>query len=276
MKELAGKTAFITGGASGIGLGMARAFAKAGMKVMLADIEPTAMDKAVKELSAVGPQIRGTLCDVADPQSVESAAQAAFAAFGNVHVLCNNAGVYAPHRLEDVSLESWRWQIDVNLMGVVHGIKSFLPHMLGHGEEGHIVNTSSIGGLTTSLGFSPYTASKFGVLGMSEGLALQLQPHRIGVTILCPSYVRTEIVRSGRNRQQQYGKAAFDPASSESATQTEIQSRIDVGMDPAIVGEMVLQAIKENRLYQFTHPGERTRVEPRFSAILAAADSIKA
>ena len=275
MKDLAGKTAFITGGASGIGLGIGRALAKAGTKVMLADIEQTALDKAVKELSAIGPEVRGIRCDVADPQSVDSAAQATFTGFGKVHVLCNNAGVYAPHRLEEVSLENWRWQIDVNLMGVVHGIRSFLPHMLGHGEEGHIVNTASIGGMTTALGFSPYTASKFGVVGMSEGLAQQLQPHRIGVTILCPSYVRTEIVRSGRNRQQQYGKAAFEPASTEGATQTEIQGRIDLGMDPALVGEKVLRGIKENRLHLFTHPGERARLEPRFSAILAATDDVK-
>lgn len=202
MRELAGKTAFVTGGASGIGFALGRAFAEAGMKVMLADIETGALDAAVKSLHNVGPDVRGIECDVTDSASVERAAGASFGAFGNVHVICNNAGVAAGGGIEDIALDSWRWVLDVNLMGVVHGIRAFLPHMRAHGEGGHIVNTASMAGMQSGLGFSPYTASKFAVVGMSEGLAPQLAPFGIGVSVLCPGFVRTRIGESGRNRPE--------------------------------------------------------------------------
>ena len=187
MREFAGKTAFVTGGAAGIGLALGRAFARSGMKVMLADIETDALQAAVKSLQEISPDIRGTICDVADAESVERAAQASFDAFGRVHVVCNNAGVAAGGGIDHISLDNWRWVIDVNLMGVLHGIKSFLPHIRAHGEGGHIVNTASMAGMQTGLGFSPYGASKFAVVGMSEGLCHQLKPLGIGVSVLCPA-----------------------------------------------------------------------------------------
>src|ERR1700731_1209610 len=155
MQELAGKTAFVTGGASGIGLALGRAFAEAGMQVMLADIETEALAAAVKSLHNFGPDVRGGL--------------------------------------------------DVNLMGVLHGIRTFLPLIRAHGEGGHIVNTASMAGMVSGLGFSPYAASKFAVVNMSEGLAMQLAPHGIGVTVLCPGFVRTPISESARNRPERYG-----------------------------------------------------------------------
>ena len=169
MRELAGKTAFVTGGASGIGLALGRAFAQAGMKVMLADVEAAVLQAAVTSLQEFGPNVRGTRCDVADPASVDHAAKTSFEAFGNVHVICNNAGVAAGGGIDDISLDNWRWVLDVNLMGVLHGIRAFLPHIREHGEGGHIVNTASMAGMTAGLGFSPYGASKFAVVGMSEG-----------------------------------------------------------------------------------------------------------
>lgn len=175
MQEFRDKTAFITGGASGIGLAMAKAFAEAGMKLMLADIEQDALVAAIKSLAPYS--AHGVTCDVADPDSVERAAQETFATFGKVHVLCNNAGVAAGGGIDSISIDNWRWVIDVNLMGVVHGLKSFLPQMRGHGEGGHIVNTASMAGLNAGLGISPYVASKFAVVAMSEGLAVQLAPH---------------------------------------------------------------------------------------------------
>src|SRR6202171_439349 len=205
MREFAGKTAFVTGGASGIGLALGRAFAEAGMKVMLADIETEALAAALKSLHNFGPAVRSVICDVADPLSVERAAKASFGAFGNVHVVCNNAGVAAGGGIDIISLDNWRWVLDVNLMGVLHGIRSFLPHIRKHGEGGHIVNTASMAGIYSGLGFSPYVASKFAVVGMSEGLATQLRPLGIGVTVLCPGYVRTRIGESGRNRPERYG-----------------------------------------------------------------------
>ncbi len=277
MRELAGKTAFVSGGAAGIGLAMAQAFAQAGMKVMLADIEQGALSAAVAGLREISPDVSGTLCDVADASSVERAAQAAFAAFGHVHVVCNNAGVAAGGGIDQISLDNWRWVIDVNLMGVLHGVRSFLPHIRGHGEGGHFVNTASMAGMQGGLGFSPYGASKFAVVSMSEGLHLQLKPHGIGVSVLCPSYVRTGIGNSGRNRPERYGASQpLDPASPAAAMVAEIAKNLQAGLDPADVAARVLVAIRGDQLYVFTHPGMRAEVEDRFAAILAAMDAVTA
>src|SRR5882762_5856977 len=182
MRELSGRTAFITGGASGIGLELGRAFVAAGMKVMLADVETGALERAVASLREVTSDICGVACDVADADSVERAAQATFDAFGHVHVVCNNAGVAAGGGIDNISLDNWRWVIDVNLMGVVHGIRTFLPHLRAHGEGGHIVNTASMAGMINRFhGFHPYPATKFAVVGMSEGLAVEVKPFGIGV-----------------------------------------------------------------------------------------------
>jgi len=275
MRELAGKTAFVTGGASGIGLALGRAFAQAGMKVMLADIEADALAAAVKGLEHARPGVRGVICDVADPSSVEHAAKASYEAFGNVHVVCNNAGVAAGGGIDNISLDNWRWVLDVNLMGVLHGIRSFLPHIRGHGEGGHFVNTASMAGMESGLGFSPYGASKFAVVGMSEGLAAQLGPLGIGVSVLCPSFVRTRIGESGRNRPQRYGPTpSLDPNSPAAAVVAEITSRLQAGLDPAAVAERVLDAIKNDELYVFTHPNMRGQVDERFAAIQAAMDKV--
>jgi NAD(P)-dependent dehydrogenase (short-subunit alcohol dehydrogenase family) len=275
MRELAGKTAFVTGGASGIGLALGRAFAQAGMKVMLADIEADALAAAIKSLEHVRPGVRGVICDVADPSSVEHAAKASYEAFGNVHVVCNNAGVAAGGGIDNISLDNWRWVLDVNLMGVLHGIRSFLPHIRGHGEGGHFVNTASMAGMESGLGFSPYGASKFAVVGMSEGLAAQLRPLGIGVSVLCPSFVRTRIGESGRNRPQRYGPTpSLDPNSPAAAVVAEITSRLQAGLDPAAVAERVLDAIRNDELYVFTHPNMRGQVDERFAAIQAATDKV--
>ncbi len=275
MRELAGKTAFVTGGAGGIGFALCRAFAQARMKVMLADIETEALTAAVKSLENVGPDIRGVVCDVADPASVERAAKASYEAFGNVHVVCNNAGVAAGGGIDNISLDNWRWVLDVNLMGVLHGIRSFLPHMRAHGEGGHFVNTASMAGMQSGLGFSPYGASKFAVVSMSEGLAAQVRPLGIGVSVLCPSFVRTRIGESGRNRQQRYGPTpSLDPNSPAAAVVAEIASRLQAGLDPAAVAARVFDAIRNDELYVFTHPNMREEVDERFAAIQAAMDKV--
>jgi NAD(P)-dependent dehydrogenase (short-subunit alcohol dehydrogenase family) len=277
MRELKGKTAFVTGGASGIGFAMARAFAAEGMKVMLADVEQGALDQALGQLGEFGPTVRGVACDVADPDSVEHAAQAAFAAFGKVHVLCNNAGVAAGGGIDRISVDNWRWVVDVNLMGVVHGVRSFLPHIRSHGEGGHIVNTASMAGMINGMGFSPYAATKFAVVAISEGLAMQLQPLGIGVSVLCPEYVRTRIGESGRNRPERYGTAQpLDPESPAAMLVAEIARQIQAGLDPASVAVRVVNAIRANDLYIFTHPGMRQAVDGRFAAIEAAMDKVTA
>jgi NAD(P)-dependent dehydrogenase (short-subunit alcohol dehydrogenase family) len=279
MRDLAGKAAFVTGGASGIGLALGRAFAEAGMKVMLADIEANALKDAVDSLRNVGPEVHGVTCDVADSLSVELAAKASYDAFGSVHVVCNNAGVGGGRGIDNISLDSWRWVIDVNLMGVVHGIRTFLPHIRAHGEGGHIVNTASRAGMKSGMGFSAYSASKFAVVNMSEGLALQVKPLGIGVTVLCPGFVRTRISESGRNRQKRYGpsqKPAPDSVASTLAAQN--AQLVRSGLDPSDVAAQVLTAIREDELYVFTdHDASwRRELEARFAAILAALDKAAA
>jgi NAD(P)-dependent dehydrogenase (short-subunit alcohol dehydrogenase family) len=254
---------------------MARAFADEGMNVMLADVEQGALDSALGNLSRYGNHVRGVACDVADPGHVERAAQAALAAFGKVHVVCNNAGVAAGGGIDLISVDNWRWVVDVNLMGVVYGIRSFLPHIRAHGEGGHIVNTASMAGMINNMGFSPYAATKFAVVAMSEGLSTQLRPHGIGVSVLCPDFVRTRIGESGRNRPERYGQAQpLDPNSPAAALFAEIARRIEAGIDPATVAARVLNAIREDELYIFTHPNMREGVDGRFAAIQSAMDKV--
>ena len=271
MRELKGKTAFITGGASGIGLALGRAFAASGMKVMLADIEAPALDAAIDSLKATGAVVEGVRCDVSDADSVEHAAQATVDAFGHVHVLCNNAGVAGGGGIDTIALDTWRWVLDVNLMGVMHGVRSFLPHLRAHGEGGHVVNTASMAGMLRPQWLNPYAASKFAVVAISEGLAAQLKPLGIGVSVLCPGFVRTRISASARNRQDRYGPArALDPTSPAGALAAKMADLVETGADPAAIAARVLAAIREDELYVFTHPEMGPPMEERFAAISAA------
>jgi NAD(P)-dependent dehydrogenase (short-subunit alcohol dehydrogenase family) len=275
MREFVGKAAFVTGGASGIGLALGRAFAEAGCKVMLADIEKNALDAALASFSGSGREIRGIVCDVADPASVDAAAEATFSAFGKVHILCNNAGVGALGGIDHIALDNWRWVLDVNLIGVVNGVRAFLPHMREHGEGGHIVNTASIAGMFNSRravgqGFAPYPATKYAVVGMSEGLAMEVKPLGIGVSILCPGVVHTNILESARNRPQRYGPAT--PVDTTNPRYSRVAELVRAGMDPEEVARRVLAAVRDEELYIFTHPETREVVEERFRAIFAAFD----
>jgi NAD(P)-dependent dehydrogenase (short-subunit alcohol dehydrogenase family) len=223
--------------------------------------------------------VQGVVCDVADPASVDHAADTTFRAFGNVHVVCNNAGVGGGSGIDNIALDTWRWVIDVNLMGVLHGIRTFLPHLRGHGEGGHIVNTASMAGMNSGLGFSPYSASKFAVVNMSEGLAMQLAPDGIGVTVLCPGFVRTRIWQAARNRPERYGPALTpDPASMAGVFLARLAELGESGLEPSDVAAQVLTAIREDELYVFTHHSAewRTELEQRFAAILAAMDKAAA
>jgi NAD(P)-dependent dehydrogenase (short-subunit alcohol dehydrogenase family) len=273
VQDLVGKTAFVTGGASGIGFALAQTFAEAGMNVMLADIEQDALTTALERFRGFGPKVRGLICDVTDPASVDQSADKTFETFGNVHVLCNNAGVAGGSGIDDISVDTWRWVIDVNLMGVVYGIRSFLPRIRAHGEGGHIVNTASMAGLESGMGFSPYATSKFAVVAISEGLARQVNPLGIGVTVLCPGFVRTAISASARNRPERYGPApALDPMSHGGKLAAESARLQQSGLDPSDVAERTLRAIRGDELYVFTHPEMRDNVKKRFVAIEAALD----
>jgi len=271
MRELAGRTAFVTGAASGIGFALARAFAAEGMNVMLADIEAPALDAATALLSEFAPRIRSVACDVAEFASVSRAAFATAEAFGPVHVLCNNAGVAGGSGIEAISPDTWRWVVDVNLMGVVHGIAAFLPAMRAQGQGGHIVNTASMAGLQANIGFSPYAATKYAVVGMSEGLAKELAPEGIGVSVLCPGFVRTAIADSARNRPGRYGAVTPPaPGSKAALLAKHLAESAGAGLDPADVAARVLAAIRGNELYVFPHPQMRDEVDARFAAIDAA------
>ena len=211
------------------------------------------------------------MCDVADPTSVDAAAEETFSAFGKVHILCNNAGVGALGGIDHIALDNWRWVLDVNLIGVVNGVRAFLPHMQAHAEGGHIVNTASMAGMANSRqGFAPYPATKYAVVGMSEGLAMEVKPLGIGVSILCPWFVRTNILESARNRPERYGSAT--PRDTTNPLYAQFAERVRTGMDPAEVARRVLAAVRDDELYIFTHPETRQALEERFRAILAAFD----
>ena len=273
MKDLKGKTAFVTGGASGIGLGMARAFGREGMNVVLADIDKAAAKAAAQVL--VSEQIKAVpvRVDVADRAGVRAAALEAIAAFGKIHVVCNNAGVAIGGAIDNVRDSDWDWIIDVNLKGVVYGVETFVPLIKSHGEGGHIINTASLAGIISGPGSEPYSATKFAVVAMSEGWAAQLAPMGIGLSVLCPGYVRTQIASSGRGRQDRYGGHApsgFDAFSSQ------VSQAVANGLDPDIVGARVVEAIRDGDLYIFTDPRFREVVEMRFARIRAGFDAASA
>lgn len=266
MQDLRGKTAFITGGASGIGLAMAEAFGHAGMDVMLADIDAAALAEAAAALTAKQIKVASVVADVTSRDSVRAAALATIAAFGKVHLVCNNAGVGSGGEFGTVPERDWDWVVDVNQKGVVYGMEVFVPLIASHGEGGHIVNTASMAGMLTAPGMEPYCATKFAVVAMSEGWAMQLAPKNIGVSILCPGFVQTRIYESGRNRQAQYG-APTAPDMSNLAVQAVLN-----GIPPAPLAARVLEGVLANELYIFTHVEFRAVVEMRFAAIMAAFD----
>jgi len=273
MKDFRGKTAFVTGGASGIGLSMARAFGRQGMNVVLADIDANAAADAAEKLASEQIKATPVVCDVSERGKVQEAALEVIAEFGKIHVVCNNAGVGAGGPVGTVKESDWDWIIDVNLKGVVYGVETFLPLIKSHGEGGHFVNTASMAGMMSPPGMEPYSATKFAVVAMSEGWAAQLQPMGIGVSVLCPGFVRTRIFESRRNRQQKYGGSADggDLASDESGAAA--AQMIQSGIDPDIVGARVVEAVRDGELYIFTHPEYRDAVETRFAAIRAAFES---
>jgi NAD(P)-dependent dehydrogenase (short-subunit alcohol dehydrogenase family) len=269
MRDFAGKTAFVTGGASGIGLAMAQAFGTAGMKVMIADIEEGALSAAVASVKETGAEARGIVCDVADRDSVQRAADETFAAFGKVHVLCNNAGVGTGGPMDGISRGDWEWVIGVNIWGPINGIQAFLPHMKAHGEAGHIVNTSSIvawGGAAPGIG--PYTATKCAIVGLTETLAAELDGTAIGVTVVSPGATRTRIADSARNRPKRFGAQHEVPK----AALEQLAAFIRAGIDPKEVARRVMTAIRDNDLYVFTHAADREGVEERFRRVLADYD----
>jgi NAD(P)-dependent dehydrogenase (short-subunit alcohol dehydrogenase family) len=266
MEHLKGKVAFVTGAAAGIGYALAEAFGKAGMRVMLAGINERNLDAGLSKLRASGITAERVQCDVGDRASVQNAAHATIAAFGKVHVVCNNAGVGMSGAFGTIAESDWEWVIRVNLMGVVHGTEIFVPLLEQHGEGGHIVNTSSIAGLLAGPGMEPYAATKFAVVALTEGWRIQLAPRGIGVSVLCPGFVRTRIGTGHRNRPGGPRPSA-DPE-----RVAVLNQLLNAGMDPEMLAARVLEGIRNDELYIFTHPELKGAIEARFNGILDAFD----
>jgi len=266
MKDVAGKVAFITGGGSGMGLGMARAFAAAGMKVMIGDIQLEAAQKAVDELKGKGFEAACVQVDVGSMESVQAAADKTIEVFGKVHVLCNNAGVAVGGYSEACSMRNWNWVVDVNLWGVVYGLQAFVPLILAQDEGGHVISTASMAGMVGLRGAGPYNATKFAVVGMMETFAADHRRHNISASVLCPGIVATNIGDSARNRPEEYGGAVAASGKDQTA---EILAG---GLAPDIVGDLVLEAVQEDQFYIFTDPGLKHLIETRCERIIAGYD----
>lgn len=271
MKDFSGKTAFVTGGANGIGLGLCRALARRGTNLIVADIEQEQLDEAMKELSRFNVRTHAIRLDVSDSAAFDQAAAEAEAVMGNIHFLFNNAGVSlgaAP--LWQVPADGWKWIFDVNVFGAINGIRSFVPRMLAHGEAGHIVNTASIGGLQVNpqLRNGSYTMTKYALVAASEALALDLEDSQIGVSVLCPALVATTLYASSHRRPARYGgpyERREEPAG---------KARHFAGLPPDEVGQRVLAAVEQSEFFIFTHEEPREWIEARHRRLLSGFDSL--
>jgi NAD(P)-dependent dehydrogenase (short-subunit alcohol dehydrogenase family) len=265
MDTLNGKGAVVTGGASGIGLATAKVLAAKGARVVLADIEPEALEAAVVGLRADGADAHGVVCDVRSLEAVEEMADAAFAAVGKVHVVFNNAGIAVGGPVLEMTHADWRWTIDVDLWGPIHGVEAFLPRIVEQGEGGHILFTASFAGLVPNSGLGPYCVAKYGVVALAEVLWRELRQHQIGVSVLCPMRVGTNIGQSERNRQADYG----DPAA-ESLVLDQEPGNPDLAgrvIEVDGVARLTVDAIEQNRLYILPHEESRESIRRRFDRI---------
>ena len=277
MEQVEGKVAFITGGASGIGLGIAKAFTAAGMKAVLVDVRDDHIEQARDWFAEAGRSgdVHLMKLDVTDRQAYAAAADEAERVFGKVHVLCNNAGIGVSAPVSEASWADWDWAIDVNLNGVFNGVHTFLPRIRAHGEGGHIVNTASMGGILQYSRAGVYVTTKFAVVGLSEALHAELRGENIGVSAFCPGGVRTNIREWEKTRPARYPKAeapaagAAGPPGGFQMSEDVMKTLNEMSWQPEQVGEMVLQGVRDDALYIFTSPEFRPGVQERFEAILA-------
>ena len=270
MTEVAGRTAFITGGANGIGLGIARAFAGAGAKVGLVDIDAAALERAKAELSKTT-EVETAVLDMRDRAGFTRAADQIEAGLGPVSLVVNNAGVAGGAPSPKLTYELWDWGLDINLGGVVNGVQTFLSRMVERGGGGHIVNTASGAGLAASASGTLYCTAKFAVVGMSESLSAELDPLGIGVTLLCPGPVATDIISRTRELQPSVAKEMTDEQRENARARTALMSKfLQDGLKPDDVGIMVLNAVRENRLYVPTDRTMADMIQARCKALLDA------
>jgi len=255
-----GQVAYITGGASGIGFGIATAFAKQGMRIALADIEAGALDTAVAALRADGHDAAPFVVDVTDRKALADSCDAVLDHYGAVHVVCNNAGVNRAGPISELSYEDWDWVMGVNLDGVVNGVMTFVPELTRHGADAHMINTASVGGLIGMPGLSIYNTAKFGVVGLSEALRADLAADGVGISVLCPGIVRTNLNSSERNR----------PGNEDKDIQAPENDTLQQGMDPLELGEKVLEAVRAKEFFICPHPEFRDLIKHRNAAVEAA------
>jgi len=270
MQLASGQVAVVTGAASGIGFALAMEFASRGLSVVLADIELTALHEAARKVAALGAPTRSVLTDVSRSTDVDALAAATFDAFGRVDVVCNNAGVNtASTPVWALGPLDWQWVLGVNLFGVVHGIRSFVPHLIAQGT-GHVVNTASMVGLTTVPFIAPYTASKWAVVGLSESLHAELRAtgSEVGVTVLCPAYVPTRLLDAARNRPARLTTPSHAPPAVPLFDGADVEHVL-----PEDVAKKTIAAIESNRLYVTTHQSARQRVREHVDALLEAIDA---
>jgi len=270
MKTFRDRVAVVTGAASGIGRALAERFVAEGMKVVLADIEEAPLQTLARTLADGGATVLPLRVDVAQAAEIEHLADAAYAAYGAVHVLCNNAGVGGTGRTWEVPVAEWEWVLGVDLWSVIHGIRSFVPRMRDGGDEGHVVNTASVAGLVAGPGMGPYNVSKFGVVALSETLhhELAMEGSKLKVSVLCPAWVATRIIDSDRNRPAAVAPPPSDPAAD--AMREMARGLVAGGLAPANVAERVRDAIRDERFYILTHPDFTPIVRARMEAVLAA------
>jgi NAD(P)-dependent dehydrogenase (short-subunit alcohol dehydrogenase family) len=260
-----GRATVITGGANGIGFATAREFASRGARVMLGDIDQSALDDAVATLRADGVDAHGVMCDVRKLDDVERLADEAFRVFGEVHVVFNNAGIAYAGPIVQTSHDDWRFVIDVDLWGPIHGVEAFLPRLIAQGGESHIVFTSSFAGLIPNVGLGPYCVAKYGVVALAETLAREVRPNGIGVSVLCPMIVETNLLaNTERVRSEDYG-----PAHSEAQTVQQLASapEDDSVLNVDDVARLTADAILANRLYVLPHRAARESIQRRFGRI---------
>jgi len=250
VKNFRDRVAVVTGAASGIGLALAERFAAEGMKVVMADIEAGPLAAAAEGVRRKGASVRATRVDVSRPDEVDRLAREAYDAFGAAHVVCNNAGVAVIGAVHEHTLADWQWVINVNLWGVIHGVRAFLPRMLAGGDEGHIVNTASMAGLTTAQFMSVYDVTKHGVVALSESMykEAQVTGSPIGVSVVCPGLIDTNIMRSSRNRPEELSEEGKAGPLAQAFGET-LSDRLAGGYPPSEVAEQVLQGIREGRFY---------------------------
>lgn len=264
MEHMEGKVAVVTGAASGIGLAVTRAFAAEGMKVVMADIEVPALESAAASLRDAGAEVATMVVDVSKPEQVDALRDHALGSFGAVHVVCNNAGVGGGGPMTAIDVGASEWILGVNLWGVIHGVRAFLPLLTEQGE-GHIVNTASVAGLYSAPFMGPYNVSKYGVVSLSETLAVELalESSPVGVSVLCPSWVKTNIATSGRNRPD--GGLAADE---EAALAEIIDHFLSTGLEADDVAAHVVEAVRTNTFWILTHPETPAQVEQRAASIV--------